>query len=138
MAYGAGGLVNWASFSKARTQLGSEFSRILGYFREDGVKAVIEIEEAMRRKDAAGLVRPAHTLKAESLQFGAEPLGLLAEQIEIHARRCVEFHESPEEMLEPVMRLRPMFHETIALFDREMAPPLAVKRPATGFGRRLG
>jgi len=37
-----------------------------------------------------------------------------------------------------VMSLRPMFHETIALFDRETAPPIAVKRPATGFGRRLG
>ena len=138
MAYGAGELVNWVSFSKARAQLGNEFGRILGYFREDGVKAVIEIEEAMRRKDATGLVRPAHTLKAESLQFGAEPLGLLAEQIEYHARRCVEFHETPDELLEPVMKLRPMFHATIALFDREMAPPLAVKRPVAGFGRRLG
>jgi len=138
MAYGTTGLVNWASFSKTRTQLGNEFGRILGYFREDGVKAVVAIEEAMRRRDAVGLVRPAHTLKAEALQFGAEPLSALAEQIEHHARRCVEFHESPEELLEPVMSLRPMFHETIALFDRETAPPIAVKRPATGFGRRLG
>jgi hypothetical protein len=55
-------LVNWDSFSQARAELGANFVRILGYFREDGVKSVARIEEAMRGQNAAALVIPAHTL----------------------------------------------------------------------------
>ncbi len=33
--------------------------RILGYFREDGVKSVARIEEAMRANNAASMVIPA-------------------------------------------------------------------------------
>lgn len=137
MTYGAGALVNWSDFSQARTQLGDQFVRILGYFREDGVKSIAAIEDAMRRSDAAALVRPAHTLKGESLQFGAEPLGLLSEHIEHTARRCVETRESPNELMESVARLRPLFNDTVALFDRETAAPAAagVRRPVV-FGRK--
>ncbi len=138
MPFGDGILVNWTAFAKARTQLGGEFVRILGYFREDGVKSLVAIEEAMRNKNAAAMVRPAHTLKAEALQFGAEPLGMLAEHIEHHARRCVEFHESPDELLQDVARMRPLFNETISMFDREMAPVAAAPRRTMGFGRKLG
>ena len=46
-------LVDWATFTRMRTQLGASFVRILGYFREDGEKAVLRIEEAMHRQDAA-------------------------------------------------------------------------------------
>jgi histidine phosphotransfer protein HptB len=67
-------LIDWAAFNQARAELGSDFVRILGYFREDGVKSLDAIEAAMRAKNAAALVRPAHTLKGESRQFGAEPL----------------------------------------------------------------
>lgn len=137
MTYGAGALVNWSDFSQARAQLGGEFVRILGYFREDGIKSIVAIEEAMRNQDAAALVRPAHTLKGEALQFGAEPLGLLAEHIEHTARRCVETREAPEELIESVVRLRPLFDETFTLFDRETAPAMSVRRPVV-FGRKAG
>jgi histidine phosphotransfer protein HptB len=138
MTYETGALVNWSDFSQARAQLGGEFVRILGYFREDGMKSVAAVEEAMRKHDAAALVRPAHTLKGESLQFGGESLGLLAEHIEHVARRCVETRESPDELLESVVRLRPLFNDTMALFDRETASAAgAVRRPIT-FGRKAG
>jgi len=139
MTYGNGALVNWSDFSQARAQLGAEFVRILGYFREDGVKSISEIEEAMRRRDATALVRPAHTLKGESLQFGGEALGMLAEHIEHTARRCVETRESPDELLQSVVQLRPLFDETMALFDRETATPAtgAMRRPVV-FGRKAG
>lgn len=133
----SGALVNWSDFSQARAQLGGEFVRILGYFREDGIKSIVAIEDAMRRRDAATLVRPAHTLKGEALQFGAEPLGLLAEHIEHVARRCVETHESPEELMESVVRLRPLFEETFELFDRETAAATPARRPVV-FGRKAG
>src|SRR3546814_15479427 len=54
-------LVDWDEFRATRGQLGTAFVRILGYFREDGVKSVVAIEEAMRARDARGLVMPAHT-----------------------------------------------------------------------------
>jgi HPt (histidine-containing phosphotransfer) domain-containing protein len=126
-------IVDWRIFSQTRAELGAGFVRILSYFREDGVKSVSAIEQAMRRLDAAALVIPAHTLKGESLQFGAEPLGALAEHIEQVARRCVEMREPPSELMEHVVRLRPLFEQTLAVFDRE-TNPLSNRRPT--FGRK--
>src|SRR3546814_11159229 len=71
-------LVDWDEFRATRGQLGTAFVRILGYFREDGVKSVVAIEEAMRARDARGLVMPAHTLKSEARQYGAAKLAALA------------------------------------------------------------
>ena len=128
-----GPLVNWASFSQARAELGANFVRILGYFREDGVKSVDQIEGAMRAHNAAALVLPAHTLKGESRQFGADPLGELAEEIEDIARACVERQDTPERALAHVVRLRPLFESTLSLLERE-ANPLVERRQV--FGRR--
>jgi histidine phosphotransfer protein HptB len=128
-----GELVNWASFSQARAELGANFVRILGYFREDGIKSVDQIEAAMRAHNSAALVLPAHTLKGESRQFGADPLSDLAEQIEMIARACVERQDTPETALAHVVQLRPMFENTLALLERE-ANPLVERRPV--FGRR--
>jgi hypothetical protein len=41
--------VNWATFGETRSVLGEAFVRVLGYFREDGIKSVAAIEQAMRR-----------------------------------------------------------------------------------------
>ncbi|MEP9357787.1 Hpt domain-containing protein [Sphingomonas sp. KR3-1] len=126
-------LVNWDSFSQARADLGANFVRILGYFREDGVKSVARIEEAMRANNAAAMVIPAHTLKGESRQFGADPLGDLAETIEMSARACIERQDTPTTILEHVVALRPLFEETLSLLERE-SNPLVERRPV--FGRR--
>ncbi|HEV2748596.1 MAG TPA: Hpt domain-containing protein [Allosphingosinicella sp.] len=125
-------IVDWTVFSRTRSELGPGFVRILGYFREDGDKSVARIEEAMQRKDAAALVTPAHTLKSEARQFGAEPLGELAEEIEYAARRAVEMRIFPDELLPAVARLRPLYALTMELFEKE-ANPLVERRP--GFGR---
>ncbi|HVJ01984.1 MAG TPA: Hpt domain-containing protein [Sphingomonas sp.] len=127
-------LIDWSAYAQARTELGANFVRILGYFREDGVKSVSRIEDAMRAHNAAAMVIPAHTLKGESRQFGAEPLSELAETIEMMARACVERHDTPDAVLEHVVRLRPLFESTLTLLERE-ANPLVSRRPA-GFGRR--
>jgi HPt (histidine-containing phosphotransfer) domain-containing protein len=126
-------LVNWGNFQQARSELGANFVRILGYFREDGVKSVARIEDAMRAQNAAAMVIPAHTLKGESRQFGADPLADLAETIEMTARLCVERQDTPTDVLEHVVRLRPLFEETLALLERE-SNPLVERRPV--FGRR--
>lgn len=129
-------LVEWNAFNRARGELGGQFVRILGYFREDGARSVDQIESAMRLKSAAALVRPAHTLKGEARQFGAEPLADLAELIELTARRCLETQSAPDELIPEVVKLRPLFEGTLELFDRE-TNPLVQRRPAAnGFGRR--
>ncbi|WP_315760883.1 Hpt domain-containing protein [Sphingomonas sp. Y38-1Y] len=127
-------LVNWQSYAQARAELGANFVRILGYFREDGAKSVAAIEAAMRARSATGLVVPAHTLKGESRQFGADPLADLAETIEVAARGCIERHDAPDLLVEPVVQLRPLFEATLTLLERE-ANPLVMRRPG-GFGRR--
>ena len=139
MSVDDGSLVDWAAFQQSRSELGAGFVRILGYFREDGVKSVGAIEAAMRAKNAAAMVIPAHTLKGEARQFGAEPLAALAEKIESIARDCVEMQDTPEEALEHVVQLRPVFTRTLELLERE-ANPLVSRKPAGaggGFGRKV-
>ena len=128
-------VVDWNVFSRARAELGADFVRILGYFREDGEKAISRIEAAMRSRDAAALVLPAHTLKSEARQFGARPLGELAEEIEFTARRSIEQRSFPDELVPRVTQLRPLYSETMSLFDRE-TNPLVQRRPV--FGRAAG
>ena len=127
-------LIDWDVLSAARIELGASFVRILGYFREDGEKSVAAIEAAMRSRNAAAMVIPAHTLKGESRQFGAEALGMTAEIIETITRDCVEQRDEPTEALEHVVQLRPLFQETLELLEREVNP-LVARRQAT-FGRR--
>ena len=135
MSFEGSTLVDWRAYSAARAELGTGFVRILGYFREDGIKSVEAVEAAMRATNAAAMVIPAHTLKGEARQFGAEPLADLAEQIESLARDCVEQQDTPDEALEPVARLRPLFDQTLSLLERE-ANPLVQRKPG-GFGRRV-
>lgn len=126
-------LVDWDAYAQARSELGTAFVRILGYFQEDGIKSVAAIEAAMRAGNAAALVIPAHTLKGEARQFGAEPLAVAAERIETIARACVEKRDSPDEVLAHIVDLRGLFEATLELLQRE-ANPLVARKP--GFGRR--
>ena len=123
-----GELVDWEEFSRMRTELGASFVRMLGYFREDGEKAVARIEAAMHRRDAASLVLPAHTMKGEARQFGAMTLGSLAEEIEEAGRRAVEAHLFPDNIVPQVARLRPLYAQTIELLEAETNPLVARRR----------
>ena len=122
-------LVDWAKFARMRTQLGADFIRILSYFREDGEKSVDRIVDAMHRRDATALVIPAHTLKTEARQFGAVPLGELAEEIEFAGRRAVESRLVPDQLLPQVAQLKPLYLRTMALFEQE-TNPLVARRSA--------
>lgn len=129
-------LVDWDEYRAARAQLGAGFVRILGYFREDGTKSVLAMEAAMREADSRGLVMPAHKLKGEARQFGAEKLAALAEDIESFARRCIETRVTPEEYLPKIVALRPLFNATLEALERESNP--LVQRRTSGFGRAGG
>ena len=125
------GLIDWVIFSQMRSELGASFVRILTYFREDGEKAVSKIEEAMHRRDSAALVTPAHTMKSEARQFGAEPLGELAEEIEFAGRRAVESGLFCDHILPQVAKLRSVYSQTIDLLEVE-TNPLVARRQAFG------
>ncbi|RDV01767.1 Hpt domain-containing protein [Sphingorhabdus pulchriflava] len=129
-------IVNWATFGETRSVLGEAFVRVLGYFREDGIKSVATIEQAMRERDSAKLVLPAHTLKGESWQFGAERLAALAEEIEVAARHYVELRQGPEELVEKVVQLRPLFEATLTALENEASP--LVERRAQFGARTMG
>ena len=128
--------VDWTHFEKSRTELGPAFIRILSYFKEDGVKSIAQIEQAMHEQNTTALVIPAHTLKGESRQLGAEPLAKIAELIEQTARLCVETHRFPDELVPEVVELRKLFNQTIELFDKATNPLLS-RTPASGFGRKV-
>jgi histidine phosphotransfer protein HptB len=131
-------IVDWAYFEKSRSELGPGFIRILAYFKEDGVKSIAEIEKAMRDQNTTGLVLPAHTLKGESRQLGAEPVAKIAELIETTARLCMETHRFPDELVPDVVELRRLFSETVELFEKA-TNPLMTRTPSGpgGFGRKI-
>jgi HPt (histidine-containing phosphotransfer) domain-containing protein len=128
-------IVDWVHFEKSRSELGPSFIRILSYFKEDGVKSVAQIEHAMHEQNTAALVIPAHTLKGESRQLGAEPLAKIAELIESTARFCVESHRFPDELVPEVVALRRLFSETVEQFDKA-TNPLVTRAAPGGFGRK--
>ena len=136
MADQAREVVDWGLFEKYRTELGPGFIRILSYFKEDGVKSVAQIEQAMRDQNTAALVLPSHTLKGEARQLGAEPLAKVAELIETTARFCIENGRFPDELVPEVVQLRKLFDESIELFDKA-TNPLVQRTPTGGFGRKV-
>lgn len=125
------GAVDWPRFDQARISLGVNLLRVLNYFREDGGKAVTAIENAMRMKDAVAMIGPADLLRSEAVQIGAQGVAELAEEIEVQARDCLEWHQSPDSLLEPVVQLRAVFNETVAAFENE-TNPLSIRKPGTG------
>jgi len=115
-------LINWKVYAEAHGALGEHFVRLLGYFREDGMKSVAALEQAMLEKDSTKLIIPAHTLKGEACQFGADRLALVAEEIEVAARHYVEIHQDPEDLLEHVSKLRPLFEQSLSALEAESSP----------------
>ncbi|MCY7338470.1 MAG: Hpt domain-containing protein [Sphingomonas bacterium] len=131
-------IVDWVHFEKSRGELGPGFIRILGYFREDGAKSVAAIEAAMREQNSVGLVIPAHTLKGEARQFGAEPLAAKAELIEQTARFSIETRSFPDELIADVVELRELWSATLDLFEKATNPLLTRTAPAAGgFGKKV-
>lgn len=135
MADEAPDIIDWVYFEKSRTEMGPGFIRILSYFREDGEKSIAQIEQAMRAQNSVALVMPAHTLKGEARQLGAEPLAAIAELIETTARFCIESRRFPDELVPEVVALRRLFRQTVEQFDKA-TNPLMVRAPSTGFGRK--
>jgi histidine phosphotransfer protein HptB len=131
--------IDRAKLNGIRAELGGSFARVLGYFREDGIKSIEQIEAGVMGRSAVALVRPAHTLKGEALQFGALPLALAAERVEKAARDAVEAHGFPDQVLGDVRQLRSLFETALAALEREATASAApIRRATVGFGKRVG
>ena len=130
-------IVDWGHFEKSRVELGPAFIKILGYYREDGAKSLAQIEQAMREQNSVALVIPAHTLKGESRQFGAEAVARVAEQIEQTARSCIESKRFPDELVPEVVELRRLYTRTVGMFDQATNPLQVRARPSGGFGKKV-
>lgn len=138
MSLDTGELIDRRTLRRLTSEVGAGLPRIIAFFRDDGTQSVATIEAALAQGSAAVLVRPAHTLKGEALQFGAEPLGRLAERIEQEARDCVEQHRPPSSLTTIVPQLRPLFERTLVALSRELdaAGPASAPPGRTTFGRR--
>ena len=129
-------IIDWVHFEKCRSEMGPGFIRILSYFKEDGVKSIAQIEQAMREQNTTALVLPAHTIKGESRQLGAEPIAKIAELIETTARLCIETHRFPDELVPQVVELRSLFDQTVEQFEKA-TNPLVQRAAPTSFGRKV-
>ena len=125
MAQSGETIIDWARFSQARSRLGANFWRAMGYLRDDGRKAISSIEEAMRNSNTIGIIGPAEMLKVESLHLGALGVAEVAEEIEHDARDCLEQRQPPSLHVENIVRLRRMFEGTVSRFEEEVMPVLA-------------
>jgi len=110
-------LINWPVFTLMRETLGMHFIRLLGYLRDDGTKSVSAIEAALHSADSSRIVIPAHTLKSEAAQFGADQLSMLAEEIEIASRHYVEIQRDPSDLTDKITALRPLLENSLSALE---------------------
>ncbi len=122
--------IDWTVLAETRSKLGDGFMRVFGYFHDDGYKATQIIEDSVKNGAPAPLVLPAHRLKNEAREFGAEGLASLAELIELSARDCVEWKQNASGLVEHIVKLRPLLLATLMEIDAEINP--LVQRRANG------
>jgi histidine phosphotransfer protein HptB len=114
--------IDWRQFEAARSALGANFWRALIYLRDEGTRAIGAIEVALRGHDAVAMIGPSELLKSEALQMGAIAVAELAEDIEMQARDCVEWHQSPDTLIAEVVQLRAAFEATVAALQKHISP----------------
>jgi histidine phosphotransfer protein HptB len=122
-------IVEMTQFAHCRERLGHNFVRTVGYLRDDGLTSLAVIEEALRMRDAIGMIGPAEMIKTGAHDLGAMALAEMAEDIEFGARDRVEWRQSPDDLLELVVALRRLFTETMGVINSEINP-LVKRRPA--------
>ena len=128
------GPIDVATLDALRLALGPDFARQLGFFREDGAKSLVAIEEAVRARSAIAMVRPAYSLGEDASEFGAVRLAALVARIEAAARGGVADGTFPLEAVEDVLKLRSTFNAALAALMAETSTASAILR-AVGLGR---
>lgn len=114
--------IDWRQFEAARAALGRNFWRTLVFLRDEGTRAIGAVEVALRSHNAAAMIGPAELLKSEALQMGAMAVAEIAEDVEMQARDCVEWHQSPDALIAEVVELRAAFEATVVALQKHISP----------------
>lgn len=131
MAHSVATLSDSDSIAENRAVLGANFARILHYFHQDGSAALGDLANGLRAGNAASMIDPAERLKSTALEIGARRLAGHAEAIEYDARDCVEWHQSPDLLLETVVSLHREFATLIEDLNR-VNNPLVMRSAPSG------
>jgi HPt (histidine-containing phosphotransfer) domain-containing protein len=84
-----GGPIDLAVFDALVEMTGGEMAfadELVDTYLDDGARQVADLRDAVATSDVAALVRPAHSLKSNSLNVGAMDLGGLCRELEERAR----------------------------------------------------
>ena len=80
----AGATIDAATFGTLQDTAGAEFvSELVGTFLEEAPVMLRDLREALAARDAEKFRRAAHSLKSNSLTFGALGLGTMARELEL-------------------------------------------------------
>jgi signal transduction histidine kinase/CheY-like chemotaxis protein/HPt (histidine-containing phosphotransfer) domain-containing protein len=111
--------VDSAAFHDAQSSLGGKLGIVLGYYLQDTENYIESIATALQQRDPQSVVRPAHTLKSSSRQFGATELAELAERFEHSARAkgsdndIADLIKLMPELREAFAQVRPFYQSMI-------------------------
>jgi len=78
------GTIDAATFAELQESAGTDFVKeLVQTFLEEAPAMLAELREALAAGNADAFRRAAHSLKSNSLTFGALPLGVLARELEL-------------------------------------------------------
>ena len=89
LATADGSVIDAAGFARLRDMAGGDpafIAELIDTYLDDGVRQLGELEAAIAAGDAAGAVRPAHSLKTGSANVGATRVAALCAKVEAGAR----------------------------------------------------
>ncbi len=103
-------VLDLAAVSEAKAMMKDKFPKMIGYFLEDSVMYVKQVEDGLAANNAEAVVPPAHTLKSSSRQMGAIVLSGIAKDMELTAREVVKGNGS----LDPIRARLPELKDALS------------------------
>lgn len=114
-------LLDMDEYRLAQSILKGRYAEALEYFREDADIYIKDMRQALGRGDPLSFVRPVHTLKSSSANFGARALADAAKNLEAEAREAAEEGGKwdADQIALKIDCLEALFHETLAVLDNK-------------------
>lgn len=92
--------INMVTFNEAKDLMGERFPMMIRYFLEDTDMYMAEIDKALKEKNTANALSPAHTIKSSAKQLGVEKVSEAAKKIEFLCREMIESNSEEFDLLE--------------------------------------
>ncbi len=84
--------VDIPTFKATKDTLGDKIGVVIGYYLEDAENYMNDIVQALKHNNTDDIIRPAHTLKSSSKQFGITSIADMATHMELIAREGSSKH----------------------------------------------